>query len=441
MAHAFTRVTLIGSRRHLDLLLPSDQPVGALMPQVLEMLNDPPADEVAAKVLVGPDGTELSAETTLSSAEISDGSSLMLCNASEAPPAPVVYDVTDLVVNETEAVSGRWTNRFRELTAGVFAAVGLWAGAELLLAALAPDDAWWLLLSASLVLLVAGTAAARPPRTSAIGPTLQGAGWLLGLGALLRSGLPLEPTALLLAALSVLTLVGMGLSAPNPRALFTGAGTLALAATLWAAAGLISRDPVHAAALATTASVLLLGLLPKLALATSGLATLDDQRAKGGTIGRTDALEAVAGAHRGLTLGTVLTALSIALGLWLLGTDTADQKWTLPLLLALILAVFLRARSFPLAAERISLYAASGVGLVALTAASLRFFPDQPWVAGLAVLLLAACIAVSLTLNLPDHTEARLRLVAKRLETIAILASVPLVIGMFGIFSQLLGSF
>ena len=57
------------------------------------------------------------------------------------------------------------------------------------------------------------------------------------------------------------------------------------------------------------------------------------------------------------------------------------------------------------------------------------------------MLLLAACIAVSLTLNLPDHTEARLRLVAKRLETIAILASVPLVIGMFGIFSQLLGSF
>ncbi|MCC9178960.1 type VII secretion integral membrane protein EccD [Arthrobacter sp. zg-Y750] len=441
MAHAFTRVTLIGSRRHLDLLLPSDQPVGALMPQVLEMLNDPPADEVAAKVLVGPDGTELSAEATLSSAEVADGSSLMLTNASEAPPAPVVYDVTDLVVHETEAVAGRWTDRFRDLTAGVSAAVGLWAGAELLLAALAPGDAWWLLLSASLILLVAGTAAARPPRTSAIGPTMQGAGWLLGFGALLRADLPLSGTALLLAALSVLTLVGMGLSAANPRALFTGAGTLALAAGVWAVAGLVSQEPARAAALASVASVLLLGLLPKLALATSGLATLDDQRAKGGTIGRTDALEAVAGAHRGLTLGTVLTALSIALGLWVLGTDTAHQKWTLPLLLALTLAVFLRARSFPLAAERISLYAASGVGVVALAAASLHFFADRPWLTGLAVLILAAGIAVSLTLNLPDHTEARLRLLAKRLETLAILASVPLVIGLFGIFSQLLGSF
>ncbi|MCQ1954447.1 type VII secretion integral membrane protein EccD [Arthrobacter sp. zg-Y238] len=441
MAHAFTRVTLIGSRRHLDLLLPSDQPVGALMPQVLELLNDQPADEVAAKVLVGPDGTELAAESTLSSAEIADGSSLLLCNASEAPPAAVVYDVTDLVVSETEAVSGRWTDRFRELTAGVSAAVGLWAGAEILLGSVAPDDAWWLLLSASLVLLTAGTALARPPRTSAIGPTLQGAGWLLGLGALLRGDLDPETTLLLIAGLSVLTLVGVGLSAANPRALFTGAGTLALATVIWAAAGLISESPPRAAALAAVSSVLLLGLLPKLALSASGLATLDDQRATGGTISRTDALEAVAGAHRGLTLGAILTSVSIALGLWVLGTDTEHQKWTLPLLFALTLAVFLRARSFPLAAERISLYAASGVGLAALTVASLRFFSSAPWAVGLAVLVLAACIAVSLTLDLPDHAEARIRLLAKRLETFAILASIPLVIGMFGIYSQLLGSF
>ncbi|MCQ1957322.1 type VII secretion integral membrane protein EccD [Arthrobacter sp. zg-Y826] len=441
MAHAFTRVTLIGSRRHLDLLLPSDQPVGALMPQVLELLNDQPADEVAAKVLVGPDGTELAAESTLSSAEIADGSSLLLCNASEAPPAAVVYDVTDLVVSETEAVSGRWTDRFRELTAGVSAAVGLWAGAEILLGSVAPDDAWWLLLSASLVLLTAGTALARPPRTSAIGPTLQGAGWLLGLGALLRGDLDPETTLLLIAGLSVLTLVGVGLSAANPRALFTGAGTLALATVIWAAAGIISENPPRAAALAAVSSVLLLGLLPKLALSASGLATLDDQRATGGTISRTDALEAVAGAHRGLTLGAILTSVSIALGLWVLGTDTEHQKWTLPLLFALTLAVFLRARSFPLAAERISLYAASGVGMTALTVASLRFFSSAPWAVGLAVLVVAACIAVSLTLDLPDHAEARIRLLAKRLETFAILASIPLVIGMFGIYSQLLGSF
>ncbi|MCC9205492.1 type VII secretion integral membrane protein EccD [Arthrobacter sp. zg-Y769] len=441
MAHAFTRVTLIGSRRHLDLLLPSDQPVGALMPQVLEMLNDPPSDDVAAKVLVGPDGTELEAESTLSSADIADGSSLLLCNASEAPPAAVVYDVTDLVVGETEAVSGRWTDRFRDLTAGFSAAVGLWAGAEILLGSTAPDDAWWLLLSASLILLTAGTALARPPRTSAIGPALQGTGWLLGLGALLRSDLAPEATLLLLACLSVLTLVGMGLSAANPRALFTGAGTLALATAIWAAAGMISEDPARTAALAAVSSVLLLGLLPKLALSASGLAALDDQRATGGTISRTDALEAVAGAHRGLTLGAILTAVSIALGLWQLGADTAQQKWTLPLLFALTLAVFLRARSFPLAAERLSLYAASGVGLTALTGASLHFFSAVPWAVGLAVLVLAASIAVSLTLRLPDHAEARLRLLSKRLETFAILASIPLVIGLFGIYAQLLGSF
>ena len=64
MAHAFTRVTLIGTRRHLDLLLPSDRPVGGLMPQVLDLLQDEPSEDVAAKLLVRPDGAPLDAAGT-----------------------------------------------------------------------------------------------------------------------------------------------------------------------------------------------------------------------------------------------------------------------------------------------------------------------------------------------------------------------------------------
>ena len=107
MAHAYTRVTLVGQQRHLDLLLPSDQPLALLMPQVLDLLGDEPAQDVAAKVLVAPGGAELAPDLTLAEAEILDGSALQLCNASSAPPAPIVYDITDLVVSETEAVRGR----------------------------------------------------------------------------------------------------------------------------------------------------------------------------------------------------------------------------------------------------------------------------------------------------------------------------------------------
>lgn len=441
MAQAFTRVTLIGSSRHLDLLLPSDQPVGGLVPQILNLLEDQPQDDVAAKVVVTPDGGQLDARASLEAAGILDGTALRLCNASEAPPAAVVYDVTDIVVEESEDVPGRWNRRFRDITAAAFAAAGIWGGAEILLSRFAPDHAWWILLAAAAVLLASGAALGRPPRTTAIGPALLAAGWLAGIGGVLHLPAPAGYRALYAAVLTVVALAAVGLVSRRPRSLFSAAGTLALLTAVWLAAGLLTGDAVRTAAVAALISVLVLGLMPQTALSASGLATLDDQRAKGGTIRRTDALHAISAAHRSLTLGTVLTAASVALGLWLIGGDTATQVWSVPLLLVLILAAALRARSFPLAVQRMALYAAAAVGLVSLALAAMRFAPELTWLTGVLVLAVAVCFAVSLTVELPDHTAARFRLLANRLEGLAILASVPLVLGMFGIFAQLLESF
>lgn len=448
MAHAYTRVTLVGRQRHLDLLLPSDQPVAALMPQVLDLLGDEPAADVAAKVLVTPDGSELTPTDTLAQAEVLDGTALQLCNASEAPPAPVVYDVTDLVVAETEAVRGRWTRTWKNATAGVFAAAGLWAGAELIIAAVAPEAAWWLLAAISVLAAAAGILVCRRSPSSPAGPAAIGAAWLAGLGSALHAAGFLGGTdgdyaraGLLLAGSTTVTLLALGAANRRPKAMYTGALATALTAAIWSASVVLTGTAVQAAALAGIASVLLLGLLPGLALAASGLAALDDRRAKGGQVGRPDALEAVASAHGGLVAGTAAAAASAALALWTLGTDTAQQAWSLPLLAVLTLAVFLRARAFPLAPERLALYAATAVGLAALVAGSSRWFTDQPWATGVVVLVLTSAVWMALSLNLPDHAQARFRLAAKRLETLAILASVPLAAGMFGIFAQLLESF
>ena len=445
MTHAFTRVTLIGPRTHIDLLLPSDQPVGLLLPQVLTLLGDQPAEQAAAKVLVTADGTELHSERSLEQARVLDGSALLLCNAAEAPPAAVVYDVTDVVVSATSATAGSWSRGFSILASGSFTAAGIWAGAEILLTPLAPDPAVWVLPVLSLLGLAAGTAAGHPPRRTAAGPTLLGAGWLTGVGGALHlyGGIPaqLPAAALMLSGISILALAALGIISARPRPFFSGAMTLALGTAVWTAAGAAAGNTVEAAALAALAGTVLLGLLPKLALAVSGLATLDDRRATGGAIVRIDALEAVAAAHQGLTLGTVLTALCLTPALWLLGADTGRQTWSFPLLLTLILAVFLRARSFPLAAQRLALYLAVWTGLGGAVLAGLRLFTGQPWAVGIAVLVLAAAASVSLTVPLPGHTMARFRLLATRVETAAVLASVPLVTGLFGLFDTLAGSF
>ncbi len=36
----YTRLTVIGSKRKADLVLPDDEPVGALLPQLLEVLDE-----------------------------------------------------------------------------------------------------------------------------------------------------------------------------------------------------------------------------------------------------------------------------------------------------------------------------------------------------------------------------------------------------------------
>ncbi|GLB67584.1 type VII secretion integral membrane protein EccD [Arthrobacter mangrovi] len=439
MPLAFTRVTLIGDSRHLDLLLPSEEPVGTLMPQILDMLADSPRDNVAAKLLVQASGEPLAEQQSLADHGVTDGSKLTLFSASDAPPPAVVYDVTDTVVEQTEAVAGRWDERCRHAAAGVFAAAGSWAALEIMLASFAAPHAWWILLALAVVLLGASTGFGARPRRS-IGLTLAGTGWLFGLGTVLHLPATAEVKVLVLAGLSAAALAAIGMVLGRSRALFGAAGTLVALTAVWAASGLAGTAP-RTAAIAGILSIVGLGLLPKTALSLSGLATLDDQRSQGRSIRRTDALAAIDDAHRTLAVGTVLVALSLAAAMWLLGTDAADPVWTLPLLAALVLATALRARSFPLAVERLALYAAASLGVAALALSAARYMAGSEWLVGLLLLATALIIGSALALRLPAHSAARLRLAGNRLETIAILATVPLVLGLFGLFAQLLASF
>ncbi|MGF9661047.1 type VII secretion integral membrane protein EccD [Arthrobacter crystallopoietes] len=440
MPLALTRVTLIGDSRHLDLLLPSEEPVGTLMPQILDLMADSPRDNVAAKLLVQASGEPLAEQQSLADHGVTDGSKLTLFSASDAPPPAVVYDVTDTVVEQTEAVTGRWDERCRHAAAGVFAAAGSWAALEIMLASFAAAQSWWILLAFAVVLLGSATGFGARSRRS-VGLTLAGTGWLFGLGGVLHLPATAEIKVLVLAVLSAAAFAAVAMVLGRSRAMFGAAGTLIALTAAWTASGLVSGAPARTAAVAGILSIVGLGLLPKTALSLSGLATLDDQRSQGRSIRRTDALAAIHDAHRTLAVGTVLVAVSLAAAMWLLGSDTADQVWTLPLLAALVLATALRARSFPLAVERLALYAAASLGVAALALSAARLMAGSEWLVGLLLLVTALVIGTALTLRLPAHSAARLRLAGNRLETIAILAAVPLVLGLFGLFAQLLTSF
>ncbi|MET1034479.1 MAG: type VII secretion integral membrane protein EccD [Arthrobacter sp.] len=448
MSQPYTRVTLMGAQRHVDLLLPSAAEVGTLMPQILDLLGDRPGERVASKILLTAAGEHLSPQDTLAGAGVLDGAQLTLLGSHDAPPPAVVYDIADTVVDTSAEVGGRWTRRHLVAASGFFSAAGLLLGLELIFGHHLPEQRWWAYLAigaGALALGAAVAAAARP-----LGTTLMAAGLGAALLGLFHRDGPHAPR-MLLAALAVAAFCAcLAAGSRRPRALLTAAavagaltGCWALAMPLasWAASGGATGGAAGVGGFAAICSVLALGLLPSVALSASGLATLDDRRAAGASLRRGDALAAIRAAHGGLTLSTVAAAASAGAGMWLVGSDGDRPAWSLPLLLALALATMLRARAFPMAIERCALYAATGAGVLAGAATLAGLAGDRVWLVGAGVLLVSALIGLGLAVDLPDHAEARLRQVAERVEVLAIIATVPLLTGYFGVFAKMLETF
>ncbi|MGD6979486.1 MULTISPECIES: type VII secretion integral membrane protein EccD [Citricoccus] len=452
MPHPYTRISLSGERRNADLLLPSDTPVGALMPQILDVLDDRPRESLGAKVLVRSDGGTVPAVQTFAEAGVLDGERLALVSQTEAPPAPIIYDLNDTVSDATDAVPGRWSDTYRSLVCGVLAALGAWLAVVGLLDRLLAEDAWtgWACFGVAAVLLVTGASLAAPGRMRAVAGTLAGTGALFAATGLVRLGLDAPWLAVGLGALAALVLGFLGFVVRRPLAMFiaaavTGGLTLTWAAApavaAWAIGGRDAEVTVGAAGIAGVVTLLVLGLLPTIALGASGLAGLDDGQAAGRPVLRTDARRAIDSAHGGLIASAIACAVSLALAVWLVGTDTRMHAFSLPLLAFLTLAVGLRARSFPLAAQRIPLYLAAATGALALVRLAVDFLPEADAVFLVVLLGLALLTGSGLSVTLPEHAQARVRRTGDTLEGLALFAVIPLLIGYFGIYASLLETF
>ena len=97
----------------------------------------------------------------------------------------------------------------------------------------------------------------------------------------------------------------------------------------------------------------------------------------------------------------------------------------------------MRARSFPLATERIPLHLAAGVGVVALVRLATTWLPDFNGVFLAVLLALALAVGAGLSVDLPDHSQARMRRFGDTVEAIALFVVIPLLIGYFGIYATL----
>ncbi|MEU3722802.1 type VII secretion integral membrane protein EccD [Streptomyces sp. NPDC031705] len=438
---ALSRVTLVGERRRMDLVLPSQEPVGRLLPDVIRMLDDRVAAQPMLRHLVTADGSVIEHGVSLEDAGVADGAVLRLVRVQDVPSAPVVHDVTDEAAEDLDVRAWRWRPSARRVTAG--AGMVLWALVAGWFARreFAPGAVAGVLLAAAAVAGVVGALAGRLKRSGLAAALLACAAAVGVLGAWTLGDAQHWGAMGRLAAVAGALAVGLALLGwftPLGRGGFVGAAAVVALTGVWEATALAQGQAgARTGAVLAVVSVILLGLLPRLALAAAGLTGLDDQRARGVSVSRYKVATALGATHRGMALATLATAVSAgAAGVLAL---REPDVWTVSLASAVAVVLWLRARAFPLVAEVVALLLAGA----AVTVAALLVWAGRSGAAGpLAVLLALALVAFGvLAVQPPEHVRVRLRRLGDTAESIGVIVLFPLLIGVFGVYGRLLGTF
>ncbi|MEV6182818.1 type VII secretion integral membrane protein EccD [Streptomyces sp. NPDC052016] len=439
-----SRITLIGERRRADLVLPSDTPIGQLLPDILRLLDDRVASRPTTRQLVTSDGSVLPNDATLASAEVADGAVLQLVRAHAAPPAPVVHDVTDQVADDLDLRAWRWRPAARRVSAGVATVAFAVAAAVLARREFALESVATALAVTTVLFLLSGAVVARiGGRNLGLATALLFASGGLGLLAAWTAAdaydWPGEARLAGVVGALVLSLVLLAYFSPLGRGGLIGAGAAVAVAAVWEGVAAVQDRPDRLGAVMAVFSVVLLGLLPRLALMASGLTGLDDRRSSGVSVSRHQVSNALAATHRGLALATVVAAASAAAGGWLLTTAGKPTWWTVTLASLTAVVLLSRARAFPLVAEVVALFGAAGVLVVRLVVLWL----DHGGGAGALAVLGAAALLPLLVLATepPEHMRVRLRRLADLVESLGVIALFPLAVGVFGTYGQLLDRF
>ena len=433
----FTRLTVIGSARKADLVVPNDEAVSGLMPRLMELLEEPTSSVVRPLTLVRATGEQLDVGLTIADQQVSDGELLRLVRSDDAPPPPEVADVTDVLGESMRDRAGLWSTFARELTGAV--AVGVLSCAAATQLPARPVAFVVAVLALSVAAAILGRAAMRwlcIALTAAALGVAAATVWSFSTELGLPPGLRFAAAVSGFAALGWICLGighGQGLrSRPAWLGSLVGVPISALPLIMVA----LGSAAEQAAAVTAAVAVVVCGVLPRLALAASGLTGLDDQVVEGHPRRRDDVSLTVNEAYRLLSWVTFAIAIPIAVTSAVL--LASKDLWTVTVGLAVIIVSALRTRAFPLAVQQVALWFAVLVGLLAGVLGQSRL--SEPLVA--VILIAIAVLVVIMVLARPAaHQRAFLRRVGNAIEALAVIALIPLLLGMFGIFSDLLRAF
>ncbi|NQW87589.1 MULTISPECIES: EsaB/YukD family protein [unclassified Frigoribacterium] len=436
----YTRLTIVGTARKAEMVVPADEPIGGLIPRLMELLDERPGAVSRPLTLVRSTGEQLDTSLSVAEQRIVDGELLRLLREDAAPPPPEVADVTDVLAESLASRPGLWTRRSRTATAAV--AIGLLSLALSTVLARASDVEPVGTLAtvyglAVVVALVSGRFGGRWLAVAATSVALGCAAPLaVVLGAVPALELPPVDVALAVIVLAWVALaLGAGAGLGSRSAWWGGVLGVVLGAVPIVLRSLGVQD-AGAVGVGAVLAVVVCGLLPWFAMSASGLTGLDDQVVDGRRGRRDEVLLTVGDAYRTLTWSTFAVAGPVAVTA-VSSVGSADL-WQVGLGVAVVLVVAARTRALPIAAQGWVLWAAALIGLLG----GLLVQPLAPgW---LVVVLFAAGVVVAVVAGGVDpvaHQRASLRRVGNAVEALGVVALLPVLLGVFGVYADLLGAF
>jgi type VII secretion integral membrane protein EccD len=362
-----SRLTVVGPRRRLDLVLPSTLSVAELLPELIRLGGGPPeTGELRAWSLTRPAGPDIAPSATLREAGVRDGDVLVLRHEHAPPLGLLGYGAADAVRQAVDRSGGVWTTRWRVTVLLSFAGLAI-AGLAAALPAADPQLTAVLGGVVAALLLAAGRLAATdPPVARALVALAALPAAAAGTGGGELAGTSTVAGALTWAAVGVLV-TGLGAlgTGPDVRPVAVALNLGAVAAIPVAGAADVA-GPAHAAEVVAVAAALIVAALPLL----PALAVRITRKSLVGAVelAEDDAATAAATARSQLvallwTAAGLLVALAVVLAL--------DGGTAIRVLLAVIgLAVLVRARDYRFTVEVLPL-AAGGLAVAAALAASI----------------------------------------------------------------------
>lgn len=439
----YTRLSVRGASRRAEIAVSSDDPLGSLLPQLIDAVAEPTVGS-RPLALVTLMGDSLDLERTAREQRLVDGSVLRLMPFDSAPPPPMVIDVVDVVADELESRRDRWGETSRIIVSSTL--VALCAAAASLavpFSGLAEGvlrfGLWGALAVFALLFgLFGGPRVSAVLATAAIGASVPAALHAASAQAATRPESAMTMAALwIVLVCSVSLLLTVGVARRSQGAMVGGALGIGLTTPLLAALG-SGMGQAQAAAVIGAVAALLTGLVPWLALAASGLTGLDHRAAESADLPRPTALGAVAEAYR--TLDWVVATLSVMIALCSIVLWMSDDVWARLLAAALALVVVMRSRAFPLRSQGYLLWSAA-IGIAGIVAATLIVRDSLGWVVLVGAGVIGTSAAIAGLARPRAHQRARLRSVGDAIETAVVISIVPLAVGVFGIYADLLALF